>query len=46
MLTFIAGRFIHRRVNRTFSIVIAGINCLHFFGTALGIFTLIVLTRW
>jgi hypothetical protein len=46
MLTFIAGRFIHRRVNRTFSIVIAGINCLHFpFGTALGIFTLIVLTR-
>lgn len=46
VLTFLGGRFIHRRVNRTFSIVIAGINCLHFpFGTALGIFTLIVLTR-
>ena len=46
MLTFIAGRFIHRRVNRTFSLVIAGLNCLHFpFGTALGICTFIVLTK-
>lgn len=46
LLTFIAGRFIHCRVNRTFSLVIAGLNCLHFpFGTALGICTLIVLTK-
>lgn len=45
-LTFISGRFLHRRVNRTFSIVIAGINCLHLpFGTVLGIFTIIVLTK-
>ena len=46
ILTLIAGRFIHRRVNRTFSIVIAGLNCLHFpFGTVLGVFTLILLTK-
>jgi hypothetical protein len=46
ILTLISGRFIHRRVNRIFSIVIAGLNCLHLpFGTLLGIFTLIVLTK-
>lgn len=46
ILNFISGRFIHRRVNRIFSIVIAALNCLHFpFGTGLGIFTLIVLTK-
>ncbi|WP_395735680.1 hypothetical protein [Prosthecobacter sp.] len=46
ILTLISGRFIHRRVNRTFSIVIAGLNCLHMpFGTLLGIFTLILLTK-
>lgn len=46
ILTLMSGRFIHRRTNRTFSIVIAGLNCLQFpFGTLLGIFTLIVLTK-
>jgi membrane protein YqaA with SNARE-associated domain len=46
VLTLISGRFIHRRTNRTFSIVIAGLNCLHFpFGILLGIFTIIVLTK-
>lgn len=46
VLTFMSGRCLHRRTHRTFSIVIAGLNCLHFpFGTALGIFTLIVLTK-
>ncbi len=46
ILTLISGRFIHRRVNRTFSIIIAGLNCLYMpFGTLLGIFTLIVLTK-
>lgn len=46
ILTFISGRFIHRRVNRAFSLVIAGLNCLHFpFGTALGVCSLIVLTK-
>ncbi|MDZ4403017.1 hypothetical protein [Prosthecobacter sp.] len=44
--TLMSGRFIHRRVNRTFSIVVAGLNCLCFpFGTVLGVFTLIVLTK-
>lgn len=46
ILTFLSGRFIHRRVNRTFSLVIAGLNCMHFpFGTLLGVFTLIILTK-
>jgi hypothetical protein len=46
ILTVISGRFIQRRVNRTFSIVVSGFLCLFFpFGTILGIFTLIVLTR-
>lgn len=46
ILTLLSGRFIHRRVNRNFSIVIGGMNCLHFpFGTLLGIFTLIILTK-
>jgi hypothetical protein len=46
VLTLISGRFIHRRTNRTFSIVIAGLNCLHFpFGILLGIFTIIALTK-
>jgi hypothetical protein len=46
ILTVISGRFIQRRVNRTFSIVIAGFLCLFFpFGTILGIFTIIVLTK-
>ncbi|OYW18620.1 MAG: hypothetical protein B7Z55_10290 [Planctomycetales bacterium 12-60-4] len=46
LLTLISGRFIHRRVNRTFSIVIGGLNCLHFpFGIILGIFTILLLTR-
>ncbi len=46
ILTLISGRFIHRRVNRTFSIVIGGLNCIHFpFGMILGIFTILVLTK-
>jgi len=46
ILTVVSGRFIQRRVNRTFSIVVAGFLCLFFpFGTILGIFTIIVLTR-
>ena len=39
-----SGRCIARRQHRTFSIVIAALSCASFpFGTALGIFTLIVL---
>jgi membrane protein YqaA with SNARE-associated domain len=37
---------IHRRTCRTLSLVVAGCDCLQFpFGTALGVFTLITLTR-
>ena len=44
--TIFSGRCIQRRVRRTFSIIIAAINCaLVPFGTALGVFTLIVLMR-
>src|SRR6266581_2637262 len=44
--TIISGRYIARRKNRMFSIVMAAIHCLSFpFGTALGVFTLIVLMR-
>jgi hypothetical protein len=46
ILTIISGRKIAQRKNRTFSFVIAAINCLSLpFGTALGIFTIIVLNR-
>jgi hypothetical protein len=46
VLTLMSGRFLGRRVKRTFSLVIAGLNCLFFpFGTVLGVFTLIVLTK-
>lgn len=43
---FLSGRFMANRRNMTFSIVIAAISCLQIpFGTILGVFTLIVLTR-
>jgi MFS family permease len=46
ILTVISGRHIARRRTRIFSVVVAVINCLSIpFGTALGIFTIIVLTR-
>jgi len=42
----IAGRTLTARRNRTFCLVVAGINCLHFpLGTTLGVFTFIVLMR-
>ncbi len=42
----LSGLFIRKRKNRTFSFVIAGVNCLQIpFGTALGVFTFIVLSR-
>jgi hypothetical protein len=45
-LNIMSGLFLRRRKNRTFSLVVAGIDCLHFpFGTVLGIFTMIVLLR-
>jgi hypothetical protein len=45
-LNFVSGLFLRRRQHRMFSMVIAGLNCLQVpFGTVLGIFTIIVLSR-
>jgi hypothetical protein len=46
ILNVMSGLFLRERKNRTFSLVVAGINCLHVpLGTALGVFTIIVLCR-
>ncbi len=43
---FLAGRFLSQRKNRVFCMVVAGLSCVMFpFGTALGVFSLIVLCR-
>jgi hypothetical protein len=45
-LTIYSGRCIARRRNRTFSMAMAGVNCLSMpVGTVLGVFTFMVLTR-
>ncbi|MES2980831.1 MAG: hypothetical protein V4727_00840 [Verrucomicrobiota bacterium] len=42
----LSAHYIRKRKNRIFSFIIAGINCMQFpLGTALGVFTFIVLTR-
>jgi hypothetical protein len=42
----ISGVFLRQRKHRMFSLVVAGLNCLQIpFGTALGVFTFIVLLR-
>jgi len=42
----LSGLYLRRQVNRGFSLVMAGINCLQMpLGTILGVFTLIVLLR-
>ena len=42
----LSGRWIRARRNRPFSLVVAAINCIQIpLGTALGVFTIIVLTR-
>ena len=42
----LSGVFLSRRINRTFSLIVAGINCVHIpLGTVLGVFTIIVLLR-
>jgi hypothetical protein len=42
----LSGLFLRTRRHRTFSMIIAGINCLHIpLGTLLGVFTLAVLGR-
>jgi len=43
---FMAGRFLSRRTHYLFCLVMAGVECVFTpFGTALGIFTIIVLMR-
>ena len=45
-LIFITGRFLSRRKNHTFCLVIAALECLFIpLGTILGVFTIIVLMR-
>lgn len=42
----LSGVFLSRRINRPFSLIVAGINCIHIpLGTVLGVFTIIVLVR-
>lgn len=46
LLIFLNGRALAKRRNRTFCQVVAGIECVFMpFGTALGVFTIIVLSR-
>jgi hypothetical protein len=46
VLNLISGLCLRARKNRTFSLVVAGINCLHIpLGTVLGVFTIVVLIR-
>ena len=46
ILNLLSGIFLHRRRHRIFSMVVGGLNCLQIpFGTLLGIFTIIVLSR-
>jgi hypothetical protein len=42
----LAGTFLRKGRHRTFCLIVAALNCVHVpFGTALGVFTLIVLMR-
>lgn len=46
MAMIYSGRMIRRHRRRTFSLVVAGLACIFFpFGTALGVFTFVVLLR-
>jgi len=46
VLNVLSGLFLRARKHRTFSIVVAVLNCLHVpLGTVLGVFTLVVLVR-
>lgn len=46
ILSIVSGRCIARRRRRVFSLVVAGLNCMSFpLGTALGVFTFVVLLR-
>jgi len=46
VLNFLSARYMAQRKNKVFSMVTAGVNCLGFpLGTALGVFTFVVLSR-
>ena len=46
VVNFLSGLFMRSQRHRTFSMVVAGLNCLHIpLGTALGVITLVVLTK-
>jgi hypothetical protein len=46
VLNMLSGFFLLQKRNRVFSLIIGGLNCLQIpFGTALGIFTILVLSR-
>jgi hypothetical protein len=46
VLNLLSGFFLRQRRHRTFSMVVAGLNCVQIpFGTVLGIFTIMVLSR-
>ena len=46
VINFLSALYLRKKTNRVFSMVIAGINCMHMpLGTLLGVFTLMVLTR-
>jgi hypothetical protein len=45
-LNVLSGLFLLRKTNRLFSLIVAGLDCLQIpFGTALGVFTIVVLSR-
>ncbi|MEO5715197.1 MAG: hypothetical protein ABIT37_17090 [Luteolibacter sp.] len=46
VLNILSGLFLRAEKHRTFSLVVAGLNCIHMpLGTILGVFTMIVLMR-
>ena len=46
VLNLLSGLFIRKRRHRMFSIIIGGLNCLQVpFGTLLGVFTILILSR-
>ena len=46
VLNVLSGFFLLQKRNRLFSLIIGGLNCLQIpFGTALGVFTILVLSR-
>jgi hypothetical protein len=46
VLNVLSGIFLLQKRNRLFSFIIGGLNCLQIpFGTALGVFTILVLSR-